>query len=1150
MSVTLATAYVELIPTTRGIGPAVQRQFAPAVQVAEQAGTQAGERFSARAESRVRAGAARIGGALRTLTALSIGAGAAMGGVGLKTAAQMETSEIAFTTMLGSAKQAKTFLADLSSFAAKTPFDLPGLQQSASSLISAGIEANKVIPIMTSLGNATSGMGTGAEGVQRATIAIQQMNAAGKIGAEDLNQLRDAGIPVFDLLTAATGKTKEEIAEMADKGKLGRQELEQLMTALETGKGLERFNGLMEKQSASLSGMVSTFKDTFSVGLAEAVKPAIPLLKEGLGAASTFLAETALPKVKTALAEGVGGINAFGAAWKFNDGDITSSGFPGFMEGAAYQIHQMVDGLKELDFSSVDAFLGSVNSAGGTAAPLLADIGGSLAALWPAFREFADQAPTIATGGLKLLAGALGFLADHTDWIIDHMPLIVAGFVAWKVATLALNAAAAATPAIQLALNASRIAAARAEMQLAAAHRAQAASQVAANVANSTGATVAQGATRATIGQRLATLGASVAAKAAAAGQWLLNAALSANPIGIVVVAVAALVAGLIWFFTQTELGRQIVATAWAGIQAAAKGFVDWFMQNALPVIKNVLGVIGAGFNWLWKNIIQPVFNFAGGAIRAFGMLVGKIFEIAVAVIRLVLGAAINWLWTSVIRPVFGWIGAVISTAGRNWNTWLGAVSNFLRVTLGPAFTWLYRTIVKPAMDGLGGAIKWVWDNIISPVFNRISDAVKKNVPGAFKAGVDLIKTWWNGLKEVAKAPIRFVVNQVINDGLIGGINGIARTLGISPLPRVALPPGFRHGGYTGDGPAHQVAGPVHKGEFVFTKEQTEALGKENLAAAAHAAIRGHAVGPMPGSYNFITGPVQSEIRRTGQLHLVPHGGFPMSTVQTAARAWNGRAGVRVTTGPFGQNYGTNTVALRYGQIPGYAIGYYMGQGITMEPGNPLQKATAVHEVGHALGLPHNTGNHSIMHPMLAGGASWPTAYDTANLRYLYGAPGAGARPSEETGDVPDNPIANLLNGLVQKFREAFPAAALFADLAIAAGKKIFSSAVDWVWDKLGIVGDIIKNVTGLGQQPQTGAMNAIRPTSYDGGGELPPGLGFIHNGTRRPERVLTDTQWDDIVGRRGGDAPLIGEMHMHQNEDPEIVVEMLARRLERAGRR
>jgi hypothetical protein len=63
------------------------------------------------------------------------------------------------------------------------------------------------------------------------------------------------GVAFVDLLTAATGKSTAQIAEMAAKGKLGKLELDQLMTALESGKGLEKFNGLMEKQAQSLTGL-------------------------------------------------------------------------------------------------------------------------------------------------------------------------------------------------------------------------------------------------------------------------------------------------------------------------------------------------------------------------------------------------------------------------------------------------------------------------------------------------------------------------------------------------------------------------------------------------------------------------------------------------------------------------------------------------------------------------------------------------------------------------------------------------------------------------------------------------------------------------------------------------------------------------------
>jgi tape measure domain-containing protein len=210
------------------------------------------------------------------------GIAATAGAWGVKIASQNEQATISFETMLGSAEKAGTFLQELKDFAATTPFEFPELQTAASSLVAAGINAEKIIPIMTSLGDVTSGMGTGAEGVKRATVALQQMSNAGRITGEDLNQLRDAGVPVFNILSAATGKTKEELTDMARKGELGKKEMEALFTALESGKGLEQFNGLMEKQSQSLQGLFSTFKDTLGQGLADAMAPVLPVLKDVL----------------------------------------------------------------------------------------------------------------------------------------------------------------------------------------------------------------------------------------------------------------------------------------------------------------------------------------------------------------------------------------------------------------------------------------------------------------------------------------------------------------------------------------------------------------------------------------------------------------------------------------------------------------------------------------------------------------------------------------------------------------------------------------------------------------------------------------------------------------------------------------------------
>lgn len=282
----VGSAFLSIIPTARGFGAKLSALMDPEMASSGRtSGTKFGEAFSSAGESQLRkfGAAAKWGGlALAGLGVVGVKAG-------LETAASMENAKISFTTMLGSAQKASAFIKDLGAFAAKTPFEFPELQTAASSLISAGVNASKVIPIMTTLGDVTSGMGTGSEGIKRATVALQQMIASQKISGEDLNQLRDAGIPVYDLLAKATGRSKAEVVKLAQAGKLGKSDLDAMMKALESGKGLERFKGLMAKQSASLGGIWSTFKDNLNMSLSQALAPSLPGLKSGLSSISAAL---------------------------------------------------------------------------------------------------------------------------------------------------------------------------------------------------------------------------------------------------------------------------------------------------------------------------------------------------------------------------------------------------------------------------------------------------------------------------------------------------------------------------------------------------------------------------------------------------------------------------------------------------------------------------------------------------------------------------------------------------------------------------------------------------------------------------------------------------------------------------------------------
>lgn len=87
--------------------------------------------------------------------------------------------------------------------------------------------------------------------------------------------------------------------------------------------------------------------------------------------------------------------------------------------------------------------------------------------------------------------------------------------------------------------------------------------------------------------------------KAAAAAQRLWNLAMTANPIGLVVTAIAALAAGIIYAYNHSETFRKIVDAAWAAIKVAAEAVVKWFMDTAWPLLKRVWEGIGDGWSWL-----------------------------------------------------------------------------------------------------------------------------------------------------------------------------------------------------------------------------------------------------------------------------------------------------------------------------------------------------------------------------------------------------------------------------------------------------------------------------------------------------------------------------------------------------------------------
>lgn len=215
-----------------------------------------------------------------------VAVGAAMGGlvgVGVKFNADMEQANVAFTTLLGSAKASQKMLADLKKFSAETPFEFPGIEKSAKLMLAMGFNAQQIMPNLQSIGDAVAAIGGNQDTLNGVTMALGQMLTKGKVSAEEMNQLAERGIGGWEILSQKLGKSKAELMKMAEQGKLLADEaLPQLLEGLG-----EKYAGAMEKQSKTFNGLMSTLKDLGRFFLGDVTKALFDKLKgsvEGLSA--------------------------------------------------------------------------------------------------------------------------------------------------------------------------------------------------------------------------------------------------------------------------------------------------------------------------------------------------------------------------------------------------------------------------------------------------------------------------------------------------------------------------------------------------------------------------------------------------------------------------------------------------------------------------------------------------------------------------------------------------------------------------------------------------------------------------------------------------------------------------------------------------
>ena len=686
------------------------------------------------------------------------------------------------------------------------------------------------------------------------------------------------------------------------------------------------------------------------------------------------------------------------------------------------------------------------------------------------------------------------------------------------------------------------------------------------------------------------------------------GAALLTSTIGVVVFALVALGLVVAYLWKTNEDFRNFMKDAWDEIGSAVKDAWDRYLKPALMDLWDAV-------QELWDEVLEPFFKWLGPIIvqiakvyfplllRWWGLIARGIAwtirNILIPVFKAV-GKFVMWLWKEVIKPTLPHIknawDRLVKAIKWAWN-------NILKPTwdaVSTAATWLWKNVLKPAFEAMGDAwdglmdgMKWVWNNVLKPTWDFITDKALPRLKGAFETAVDGIKKVWDGLKKVVGAPIKFVLDTIINNGLIDGFNKVAGWVGMDGFKHIPIPRALQSyatggvmPGYTPGRDVHSFYSPtagrleLSGGEAVMRPEWTQAMGPgfvhQMNAIARNKGVKGvrSAMGmggywlggvlPFPGastsSHGSMYGHPAYDLNYPGYADYGQHvGAWKAGRVAQMNYIGDSSYGRWVVL-----NHENNQSSL-YAHLSAFAQGLKVGA-----------QVAAGQWIGNVGDL-GNTGNPptSHLHFEIMGG----------NVDYADNS--AGGKKGDGGRSVPGfikdlllHPIDTVKEWATSKFDQASEFITgtpvwntlknVPAKLGVGFGEKAYDLLPGWAKSTVGAAADFagavkdvggavvggVKDGIGAGLDAIGLAEGGILPYNgtmmYDNGGYLPPGLTTVMNLTGKPEPVFTNEQWSDIEGGGTG-----GGIHYEPHfEGSDLTAEDVAgdlnfqfRKMRRAGK-
>ena len=742
MAIEIATAFVQIVPSMKGVGKAIESAFGSASETAgNTAGIKAGNGF-----------AGGFGAKLGVITGIAQSvAGKAieafMGLSGEITSASDSAQKFASTLNFAgvSERQIKRLTASTQDYADKTVYDLNDIRNTTAQLAANGVP--NYDRLAEAAGNLNAVAGGSADTFKSVAMVLTQTAGQGKLTTENWNQLSDA-IPgasgkIQQALKGAGAYTGNFRDAMAD-GQITAQEFNDAIMSLgftdaaveaaTSASTIEGATGNLEAAFVKLGASVlDTAKPAITGGMswiADGVTNAVPVVQAGIeGLIGWF------QRLYSKLEEN-GAITAFKSAW-----DTIRDAIMGVVNMVIDWAHMIPpDGLANGIKLVADTLNWFVRH-GKELAPIIIGIGTAFAAV---------KGYQALNSGLQALTGTMNTVTTAAKGVSNGIMLMtdLGGPVAM------LKQMAGGLSLVKTAQTAW-----------------------------------------------------STATKMATAVQGAFNAVIAANPIGAIAVAVAAVVAALAWFFTQTEAGRKAWAAftswlseTWAALVEGAKAI--W---NGLgEFLANLWSAISGGITSAWTSITSFLSGVWNGISTTATTIFNGIRDFIVNVFT-VIGALIVAPLQAIqngINTVFGWILSFITqqmnSTNTVWSTVWTAIYNVVSTIFGLISSCIstvvnaIRTVIvvflsflkgdwQGAWDAIKSFFTTTWDGIVAfltPIINGIKttignvlNAIQSVWASIWNAISGVVSTIWNAISGVVSTCIQNVRNTIST--VLNAISGV-----------------------------------------------------------------------------------------------------------------------------------------------------------------------------------------------------------------------------------------------------------------------------------------------------------------------------------------------------------------------------------------